>query len=145
MFVRRALVLNAVAIVAGIAVFIAAQINGLQLARLFVGKSLSLACMIGATLLLIPLWIAISKDAIQSARAFVAAQVALVLIGWFRLQFPMIINSKSDPLTIYTAAATEATLRYLLYALIGGSVIIFPALGYLLMVFKSSDGKKISA
>jgi cytochrome bd ubiquinol oxidase subunit II len=145
MFVRRALILNAVAIVVGLAVFIAAQVDDLQLARLFVGNSLSLACMIGATLLLIPLWIAIRKDAVQGARAFVAAQVALVLIGWLRLQFPMIINSRIDPLTIYTAAAPESTLRYLLYALIGGSVIIFPALGYLLMVFKSRDGKKVSA
>jgi len=145
MFVRRALILNAVALAVGVAVFIAAQIDDLQLARLFVGKSLSLACMIGATLLLIPLWLAIRKDAVQGARAFVAAQVALVLIGWLRLQFPMIINSKIDPLTIYTAAAPAFTLRYLLYELIGGSVIIFPALGYLLMVFKSSDGKKISA
>jgi cytochrome d ubiquinol oxidase subunit II len=114
MFVRRALILNAVAIVVGIAVFIAAQIDGLQLARLFGEKALSLTCMIGATFLLIPLWIAIRKDAVQGARAFVAAQVALVLIGWFRLQFPMIIHSKIEPLTIYTAAAPESTLRYLL-------------------------------
>jgi cytochrome d ubiquinol oxidase subunit II len=62
--------------------------------------------------------------------------VALVLVGWFRLQFPVIINSRTDPLTIYTSAAPETTLRYLLYALIGGSLVVFPALFYLLRTFK---------
>ena len=33
----------------------------------------------------------------------------------FRLQCPMIINSKIEPPTIYTAAAPESTLRYLFY------------------------------
>jgi len=95
--------------------------------------------MIGATLLLVPLWIAIRRDAIQSARILVATQVGLILIGWFRLQFPEIINSRSDPLTIYAAAEPEPTLRYLLYAIIAGSAIIFPALVCLLKIFKVSD------
>jgi cytochrome d ubiquinol oxidase subunit II len=142
-FIRRAVALNALAIIVGVAVFIAAEISGLQLARLFTGNALSLACMIGATVILIPLWIAVRRNAVQAARAFGAAQVALVLIGWFRLQFPMIISSKLDPLTIYNAAAPDSTLRYLLYALIGGSVIIFPALAYLLIVFKLSDNSEL--
>ena len=81
--------------------------------------------MIGATLILIPLWMAIRGNSVQAARAFVGAQVALVLIGWFGLQFPMIIDSKIDPVTIPNAAAPDTTLRYLLYALLGGSVIMF--------------------
>lgn len=143
MFVRRAVILNALAIIVGVAVFIAAEISGLPLVRLFAANAFTLASMIGATVILIPLWIAVRRNAVQAARAFVAAQVALVLIGWFRLQFPMIIGSKSDPLTIYNAAAPDATLRYLLYALIGGSVIIFPALAYLLIVFKLTGDSKL--
>ena len=142
-FARRALVLNALAIFLGAAVFVAAEIDGLALAGLFIGKALSLASMIGATLLLVPLWIAIRRDAVQSARILVAAQVGLILIGWFRLQFPVIIHSRSDPLTIYTAAAPEPTLRALLYALIAGSAIIFPALAYLLKIFKVSEVVKL--
>jgi cytochrome d ubiquinol oxidase subunit II len=138
-FALRALVLNVLAVVLGAAVFVAAEIDGLALARLFIGKAVSLASMIGATLLLVPLWIAIRRDAVHSARILVAAQVGLVLIGWFWLQFPVIINSRDDPLTIYLAAAPEPTLRYLLYALIAGSAIIFPALVYLLKIFKVSD------
>ena len=74
-----------------------------------------------------------------------AAQVSLVLIGWYRLQYPIIVNTPTTPLTIYTAAAPDATLRYLLYALIAGSLIIFPALFYLLKIFKLSEAAKIRA
>ena len=81
---------------------------------------------------------------VPSARILVAAQVGLVLIGWYRLQYPGIINAPATPLTIYTAAAPEATLRYLLYALIAGSVIIFPALFYLLKIFKLSEAGELS-
>src|SRR5918999_1089557 len=87
MFINRALILNALAIIVGVAVFIAAELSGLQLVRLFTANALSLASMIGATVILIPLWIAVRRNAVQAARALVAAQVGLVLIGWFRLQF----------------------------------------------------------
>lgn len=140
-FVRRAVILNVLAIFVGGAVFVTAELNGLPLARLFAGKFLSLASMIGATIILVPLWGAIRSDRVQMARVFVAAQVGLVLIGWFRLQFPIIVNSPTTPLTIYTAAAPEATLRYLLYALLAGSALIFPALFYLLKIFKLRDAE----
>jgi cytochrome d ubiquinol oxidase subunit II len=144
LFVRRAMILNIIAIIAGVAVFIAAEIDGLELARLFAARALSLASMGGATLILVPLWIAIRQNSFQLARVLVAGQVGLVLIGWFRLQFPVIINAHAHPLTIYAAAAPEATLRYLLYALLAGSAIIFPAFIYLLKVFKMSETTPIT-
>lgn len=143
-FARRAMVLNALAILVGIAVFIAAEIDGLPLARLFAGRALSLGSMIGATVILAPLWLAIWRNRPQAARILVAAQVGLVLIGWYRLQYPVIVNAPTTPLTIYTAAAPEPTLRYLLYALIAGSVIIFPALFYLLKIFKLSEAGELA-
>jgi cytochrome d ubiquinol oxidase subunit II len=143
-FMRRALFFNALAVLFGALVFVAAEINGLALVRLFAAKAISLASMIGATLILVPLWTAIRRNRVQFARLLVGAQVGLVLIGWFRLQYPVIINSSIKPLTIYTAAAPETTLRYLLYALIGGSLIIFPALFYLLTVFKLSETDELA-
>ena len=62
-FARRALVLNALAILVGIAVFAAAELEGLPLARLFAERRLSLGSMIGATVILLPLWIAVRRDA----------------------------------------------------------------------------------
>ena len=137
-FARRAKVANALAIIVGIAVFAAAELEGLALARLFAGKTLSLGSMTAATVILLPLWIAVRRNRVQLARMLVAIQVGLVLIGWFRLQYPAIVNLQSNPLTIYAAAAPEPTLLYLFYALLVGSVIIFPSLFYLLKVFKLS-------
>src|SRR5918995_6700014 len=142
-FVRRAVILNALAVFVGALVFIAAEVDGLELIRFFAGRALSLGSMIGATLILVPLWIAVRRNAVQIARILAAAQVALVLFRWFRLQFPLIINSRSDPLTIYTAAAPEPALRYLLYALIAGSAIVLPALIYLLKIFKLSEAEEL--
>jgi cytochrome d ubiquinol oxidase subunit II len=130
---------NALAVLTGALVFVAAEFEGLELMRLFGARALSLASMGGATLILAPLWIAIGRNAVHSARILVAAQVGLVLIGWFRLQYPAFINSRIDPLTIYSAAAPEPALRYLLYALMAGSMIIFPALIYLLVIFKLGE------
>jgi cytochrome d ubiquinol oxidase subunit II len=147
-FVRRAMISNVLAMIAGLAVFITAELSGLPLARLFTGQALSLGSMIGATVILMPLWIAIRRNRVQMARILVAGQVGLVLVGWFRLQFPIIINSPPEPLTIYSAAAPEATLRYLLYALVFGCAVIFPALFYLMKIFKLSgagDPEKRSA
>jgi cytochrome bd-type quinol oxidase subunit 2 len=55
----------------------------------------------------------------------------------------VMINSQIQPLTIYNTAASESTLRYLLYALVAGSVIIFPALIYLLKIFKLSEADRL--
>ena len=142
-FVRRAMIANALAIVAGVIVFVAAELDGFPLARRFAGRGVSLASMIGATAILLPLWIAIKRGRVRMARVLVAVQVGLVLLGWFRLQFPVIINSQSTPLTIYTSAAPEPTLRYLLYALVVGSVIIFPALTYLFKIFKFGEAEDL--
>ena len=141
-FTSRAMIANALAILIGVTVFVTAEIDGLALARLFAARVVSVGSMISATVILLPLWIAIRKNRVQMARVLVAVQVGLVLIGWFRLQFPVIINSQIHPWTIYSAAAPEPTLRYLLYALVIGSVIIFPALIYLLKIFKLSETER---
>jgi cytochrome bd ubiquinol oxidase subunit II len=138
-FIRRAQVLNVMAMLTGCLVFAAAELDGLPLASLFMGHALSFLSMTAATLILVPLWAAIRKGATSTSRVLAAVQVGLVLAGWFRLQFPVILNSPEAPLTIYSTAAPESTLRYLLYALAGGSVLIFPSLFYLLRIFKVEE------
>lgn len=52
------------------------------------------------------------------------------------MQFPVALRLADGALTFPEAAAPPATLQALLGALVVGSVLIFPALGYLLAVFK---------
>lgn len=137
-FRQRARICNGAAVVVGGLVFLCAHLDGVELMRRFAANPVCVGSMGGATLLLAPLWLAIRRDAVQMARVLAAAQVGLILLGWFRVQFPVILTTASGPVTLYNAAAPEATLRILCYALLTGAALIFPALVYLLWVFKAN-------
>jgi cytochrome d ubiquinol oxidase subunit II len=67
------------------------------------------------------------------ARACAAAQVSLLLIGWGMAQYPYLVR---PDVTVFSAAASPWTLRFLLGALAAGAVLLFPAIFFLLRVFK---------
>ncbi|HEX5045382.1 MAG TPA: cytochrome d ubiquinol oxidase subunit II [Candidatus Polarisedimenticolaceae bacterium] len=67
------------------------------------------------------------------ARLCAAAQVALVLLGWGAAQYPRLIE---PDLTLRDAAAPEATLRLVAWALLAGAAVLVPSLLYLFRVFK---------
>lgn len=132
LFSKRARAANLVAVFSGGLVFICAWWDGLGLIQRFLSSPVSLACMILATLILIPLWKCLHQRRSRLARVLAAAQVTLVLLGWAKLQFPILFGS----LTVFNSAAPEVTLQWLVGALVVGSAIIFPALFYLLHIFK---------
>jgi cytochrome d ubiquinol oxidase subunit II len=68
----------------------------------------------------------------QLARVAAASQVSLILWGWVLVQYPSVVPPS---LTIRDASAPRATLTLLLYALVGGAVVLFPALAYLFRTF----------
>lgn len=136
-FTRRAQVLNALAVVSGVVVFATAAWDGLDLLTLFWSKPLSLTCMILATLGLIPLWICLDRSKTILSRVLAGGQILLILVGWLKIQFPVILHSQTgESLTLYNSAAPTITLQYLFYALAIGSFAIFPALFFLLKIFK---------
>jgi cytochrome bd-type quinol oxidase subunit 2 len=55
----------------------------------------------------------------------------------------MLSYADGSILTVYNASAPDATLRSLLLALIVGVLAIFPAIGYLLYVFKRSHSVEL--
>jgi cytochrome d ubiquinol oxidase subunit II len=67
------------------------------------------------------------------ARACAAAQVSLLLIGWGIAQYPYLVR---PDVTVFSAAASPRTLRFLLGALAVGAVLLFPAIFFLFRVFK---------
>jgi len=67
------------------------------------------------------------------ARACAAAQVSLLLIGWGMAQYPFLVR---PDITVFSAAASPGTLRFLLGALAAGAALLFPAIFLLLRVFK---------
>ena len=72
-----------------------------------------------------------------TVRLIVAAgQATLILVGWFALHAPAVLTTAQGDLTFFEAAAPAATLRQLNLALLIGSFFIFPALFFLLRLFK---------
>jgi len=72
------------------------------------------------------------------ARFCAAAQVTLILWGWAWAQYPYLVRPE---LTIHNAAAPQATMRALLWALAAGVAVLFPSYWYLFHVFKGSTQK----
>jgi cytochrome d ubiquinol oxidase subunit II len=137
-FTRRAYAANAAAVLAGAAVFACAAWDGIPLARMFLASAAASACLVAATLLLPALWLALAKGRGWIARILAAAQVALVLLGWFTIQYPVLVRMEGGrELTFFNAHAPRATLFQLGMALLLGSVFILPALFWLMRVFKS--------
>jgi cytochrome d ubiquinol oxidase subunit II len=66
------------------------------------------------------------------ARLAAALQVSLILWGWVLVQYPFVVPPS---LTVRDVAAPRVTLELLLGALVGGAVILFPALSYLFRTF----------
>jgi len=145
-FIYRAQVANVAAVISGGLVFLCAQWTGLDLISIFSEDPISVSCMALASITLIPLWTCLRRERVLASRLLAGVQMALILIGWFKLQFPVIIASRvssSEPaITLYSTAAPDGTLRYLLISLVVGSLVIFPALFLLLSIFKSNHGSK---
>ena len=71
----------------------------------------------------------------RTARIAAALQVSLILWGWVLVQYPFVVP---PTLTIRDTAAPRATLELLMAALVGGALILFPALAYLYRTFASA-------
>jgi cytochrome d ubiquinol oxidase subunit II len=71
----------------------------------------------------------------RTARFCAAAQTTLILWGWGAAQFPYLV---APDMTIYNSAAPAITLRLVWWALVAGSILLFPSFYYLFRVFKGS-------
>lgn len=139
LFRRKAKVAAAVLVVAGALVFATAEAGGLPLARAFFATPGSVVAFVLATLLLVPFARTLGVTSGRGrtlARVLGAGIVTLVLLGWYAVQYPVAVRFVDGALTFPEAAAPEATQRALLGALLVGSALIFPALGWLFRVFK---------
>jgi cytochrome d ubiquinol oxidase subunit II len=134
-FRRRALA-SAVAVgVMALVVFLLSG-NGAPMIRHHLSQSwwtwpLQVATAIFAVAAIYGLW----KRGFRMARFCAAAQVTLILWGWGVAQYPYLV---APDVTIYNSAAPAITLRLVWWALLAGSVLLFPSFYYLFRVFKGS-------
>lgn len=136
-FTRLATRYAVLAVASGLGVFALSFYYEMGLVERFIASPLALASLLGATALFFPLREFLQAHRIWVSRISVSAQIAAVILGWFAINFPTVLATKQGSLDIYTYAAGPETLYQLLLALLVGSLLIFPALAYLLIVFKN--------
>jgi len=139
-YVRLSKLFLLITVIASILVFATAEWQGHHLWDEFIRSPLSIICL-SAVILLIPLiFYLFNHPVILYLRAVVAVQVALIMTGWFAIQFPVLIHvSNGDHLSFYNTQAPESTLFQLVIALFVGLLLVLPSFYFLFKVFKKTD------
>jgi cytochrome d ubiquinol oxidase subunit II len=138
--IRQALNANIAIVIAGSFVFYAAYLNDFNLLAAFIQSPSTALALTIATLILPFLWTSIKGGRIHVSRMLTAIQVFCVLFAWFWADFPEVVSYETGSgLSLYEAAAPEATLNVLGAALVLGSILILPALAYLMYTFKKPE------
>lgn len=129
---------NIATVLVGCLVFLVAEWSGLPLARMFWNATGALIAIILATLSLPVLWWSLMKEYVVLPRLLAGFQTLMILGAWFWEQYPVFLRYANGAyLGLIDEAAPAATLRQLGLALIVGSLLIVPALLYLMKTFKA--------
>jgi cytochrome bd ubiquinol oxidase subunit II len=123
----------------GLIVFLTAEFESHDLLRQFLHSIPSIIMLVLASILCPVIWHFLNKEKNKTVylRIGIGIQVTLILIGWFCIQFPVLIEMKNgEQLTFFNTRAPDATLQQLLIALLVGLVLVIPGFVYLFKVFK---------
>ena len=123
----------------GLLVFVMAEVEDHTLLPQFLQSPVSITMMTLASVLCPIIWVFLNKQKNKTLylRLAIGLQVTAIMIGWFYIQYPVLINiQQAEPLTFFNTQAPEATFRQLLIALLVGLVLVIPAFVYLFRVFK---------
>jgi cytochrome d ubiquinol oxidase subunit II len=128
-----------ITIAVGISVFVIANWYGHDLFKEFFASGFSIAAL-SAVILLIPvIFYLFNHPNIAYLRVVAGIQVSLIMLGWFAIQFPILIYEKNgNHLGFYNTQAPGATMFQLLIALFAGLVLVIPAFYFLFKVFKGA-------
>ncbi len=123
--------------VAGMGVLLAADYESHPLMAEFFSSWPSLAAFAGVVLLIPAVLYLVDHPRIMYLRMAIGVQVALIMIAWFAIQYPVLVYERhGNHLTFYNTQAPEATLYQLLIALFVGLMLVVPAFYFLFKVFK---------
>jgi cytochrome d ubiquinol oxidase subunit II len=136
---RKTKSLFSLSILSGIGLFLFSKIEGFQFHSDFLSHPLSLASMVVVTLLAPLMFRFIRTRKIWPMRITVAVQMTLILIGTLFIHYPnFAIFTDGSALTIHDCASPEPVMKILFWSLVIGLFIIFPALAYLIKIFKTA-------
>lgn len=129
----------------GVLVFASAELENHHLFQEFFSSPISVASFSTVVLLVPVVFYLFTHTNIAYLRAAISLQVALVMLGWFAIQFPILVYERNgNHLTFYNTQAPYATLYQLLIALFVGLLLVLPSFYFLFKVFKQSNEQNIN-
>jgi cytochrome d ubiquinol oxidase subunit II len=139
-FIRKARIMNILAVIFGGIVFIVSEIEHIRVAHFIFGNPISLIAVIAASISLGILWLLIYKGKRKIIRVFAAFQVTMILLAVGYMHFPnMVMTKGGQNLSLLTLHATEKTINDLGWGLFIGSFLILPSLFYLFYSFQKKE------
>ena len=140
-FLKKAKYMNIAAVLFGAMVFIAAQIDQIPLIDWVFKNTVGLTSIILASLSLILLWyLLINGQTNIFLRVLAGFQVTMILVAISFAHFPNFIRLKSgNAISLFDTIGPEKTIYSLGLALLLGSVLILPFLGYLFYKFQKKE------
>lgn len=138
-YIRLSKIFLASTVVIGGIVFITGNIESPHLFDGFFQSAASIAAFALVVLLIPAIFYLFRHPSVVLLRGAIAIQVALIILGWFAIHYPVIVYEKDgNHLTLLNNHAPDATLYQLLIALIVGLLLILPAFYFLFKVFKKT-------
>jgi cytochrome bd ubiquinol oxidase subunit II len=129
--------------VMGVVVFGVAEFESHPLMAEFFNSWPSLTAFAGVVLLIPVVLYLINHPRIIFLRLAIGVQVALIMTGWFAIQYPILVYIQNDNhLTFYNTQAPEATQLQLLIALFVGLLLVVPCFFFLFKVFKPAEANE---
>lgn len=139
-FIKKAELMNIAAILLGAFVFLAAIIDDVPLVDWVFKNNVGLAAVIMAGLSLLLLWYLLLNGKTKVLRILAGFQVTMILVAISYAHFPNFIRFKDgSTLSLSDTMAPEKTVDSLGWALLLGSLLILPFLGYLFYKFQQKE------
>ncbi len=139
-FIKKAELMNIAAVVCGALVFIAAGKEDVPLVSWVFQNQVGLIAVISAGLSLVLLWYLLLKGKTKILRVLAGFQVTMILLAISYAHFPNFIRLKNgDVISLFGSIAPVKTVDSLGWALVLGSILILPFLGYLFYKFQQKE------
>jgi cytochrome bd ubiquinol oxidase subunit II len=142
-FIRKAKQMNVAAVVCGALVFIAAMKEGIPLDKWMFDNIIGVIAIVAASISLATLWyLLLKKGKVYIIRVLAGFQVTMILLAITLRHYPNIVILKGGKyLSLIEHAGQEKTIWSLGMALLLGSILILPALFYLIYSFQKNKGE----
>ena len=139
-FIKKAEFMNVAAVVFGFMVFVTSVLEDVPLISWVFKNRIGFGAVILASLSLVLLWYLLLKGKTKILRLLAGFQVTMILVAISYAHFPNFIRLKSgDVISLFESIAPIKTVETLGWALVLGSFLILPFLGYLFYKFQQKE------